>query len=255
MNIIIFDTETATLGKHLLNVGYRIIDLNPANGDYKELKKRDILISEIWNNKLLCEYDTFVGSNKVASYNEMLENKSIVIHSIKKTFDILAKDLKKYNVLFGYAYNCKFDLQVFDLNAERYNLLNPLADLVVYDIWAYAKKFVCSTKEYKDWAINNDQLTDTKRFISTSVEAVSRYINNNLEFIEDHTALSDTKWETKILALCVQLGCDITKPMALGENILSGYVFKEQITTPSGEVVDLEYTSKYTRNGKTIYKR
>lgn len=255
MNIIIFDTETATTGKYLLNIGYRIVDMNPANGTYKELLKRDILISEVWNNTLLCEYDMFVGLNKVAMYNELIANGSIKKHTIKKAFDMLAKDLNKYKCLFGYAYNCDFDLGVFSLNAERYAIVNPLADLVVYDIWQYARKFICETTEYQNWAKDNGQLTETKRFISTNVESVTRYLEKNLDFVEDHTALSDTKWETKILAHCISCGCDITKPLPRGKNIESGYVFNETIITPDGQVIELSYTNKITRNGKTTFKK
>lgn len=254
MNIMIFDTETiGKVNQDLLNIGYKIIDLNVQQATFKTLVQRDYLVNDLINNTIYCLNDDFVGAHKYGMYVALLEQKQIVKHSLAKIFDIMAKDIAKYKVLFGYAYNCNFDVDKFNKSAERYNLQNPLANLPVFDIWAYAKHFIIDTPEYKAWALDNKQLTQTQIYLSGTVESVVRYLTNNLDFKEDHTALSDTQHETNILVECVKRGCDITRPMEKGANVKSDLTLQEIIVVNGVEQV-IEYKSKYVRNGKTTYK-
>ena len=124
----------------------------------------------------------------------------------------------------------------------------------VFDIWSYAYAFICDTEEYKQWAKDNNVLTETEKYISTSVESVCKYLYNNLEFAEDHTALSDVQHETNILIECIRRGCDITRPMNRAKYIASDRVFSKTIILPDGEVVQFEYTKDYTRGDRVIYK-
>ena len=87
-----------------------------------------------------------------------------------------------------------------------------------------------------------------------SVESVVKFLTNNLDFEEEHTALDDCGWETEILVECVKRGCDITQPMKKGGNIPSGKVFTKTMVLPNGETIEIEYTKEYERNGVVKYK-
>ncbi len=253
MNIIVFDTETiGKVNQDLLNVGYKIIDVDIQRAEYTILKQRDYLVTSLINNKVYCINDDFVGAKKYNAYMELLNQKRIIKRSIPQIFKTLTNDLEKYHVLFGYAYNNNFDLTRFAEHAERFQIDNPMESIPQFDIWGYASHYICNTEDYKKWALENNQLTATQKYLSTTVESVTRYLRNDLNFEESHTALSDTHWEINILMECVKRGADITRPMAKlmpkSDKVLTDTLVIK------GEPMEISYKEKYTRNGKTTYK-
>ncbi len=245
MNIIVFDTETAGCKTQtLLNVGYKILDLNIQKGEAHTLVARDYLITEVINNELFMLNDMFVGEEKYKKYKYLLENKLIIKRSIKQIFATMARDITKHKVLFGFAYNCDFDTDKFAKTAQLKALANPLEILPIFDIWAYAVNHICKTSDYIEWAKANEIFTETQFYISTSVESVCKYMYNNLDFVENHTALSDVDHEVNILIECVRRGCDITRAEKMkGRYIPSEKVFKKTIII-NGEKVEFEYTKR-----------
>jgi hypothetical protein len=262
MNIIIFDTETLGFqSQDLLNIGYRIVDIDIFNKNFQTLCTRDMLdlnlyraVKKIANHKGCFEKDianiltsNFLPQSKMDIYDKLIETKSIERHNIKTMFKIMANDMAKYSVVFGYAYNCAFDIDKFEKTAQKYGLENPIANLPIFDIWAYAVNYICYSKDYIAWAKENEIFTQKEIYISTSVESVTKYLNKDLNFVEEHTALSDTKWEVNILLKCLRLGCDITKAEKRGKFIPSGKVLHKKIVTPNGEVIEFDYTKQSTR--------
>ena len=256
MNIIIFDTETiGKVSQDLLNVGYKIIDLNIQNATYKTLVERDYVVTDLINNEIYCLNDDFVGAAKYVKYLDAIRKKETIKRNLPQIFKTLENDLKRHNVLFGYAFNSQFDLDKFEKSAKKFGVDNPLASLPVFDIWNYAHEYICNTSDYKTWACNNNILTATEVYIQQSVEAICKYLYGDLDFVEEHTALSDVHHETAILVGCVVRGCDITRPGKNHKLIKSDKLFNQIVVLPNGTEIDFTYTSKYERNGKTIYKR
>ena len=253
MKIIVFDTETiGKVNQDLLNIGYKIIDLNIQAADGKVLCERDYLVRSLIDNEVYCINDDFVGAAKYYVYKGLLADGKIIKRNLKQIYITLMNDIKKHNVLFGYAYNCNFDLDKFKRHCPD-GVVNPFETIQVFDIWDYAVELICQTEDYKEWALTNDQITESQRYISTSVEAVARYLYNDLDFIEDHTALSDVQHETEILIECVKRGADITRPLKSSHFIKSNKVLTETIVI-DGTEAQISYTNKYSRNGKTYYK-
>lgn len=253
MNLIIFDTETiGKVSQDLLNVGYKIIDLNIQKGSYETLCERDYLIRNLIDNEVYCINDDFVGMSKYTMYKGLLADGKIIKRNLKQIYETLLNDIKKHHVLFGYAYNCQFDLNKFSKQVPD-GMTNPFDTIPVFDIWDYAIQFIINTSEYKEWALANGIITESERYISTSVESVCKYLYNNLDFVEDHTALSDVQHETEILVECVKRGADITRELKTNHFIKSDKELTEIIVVNGNEQV-ITYKSKYVRNGKTYYK-
>ena len=253
MKIIVFDTETiGKVNQDLLNVGYKIIDLNIQTAEAKVLCERDYLVRSLIDNEVYCINDDFVGMQKYLMYKGLLADGKIIKRNLKQIYITLMNDIKKHNVLFGYAYNCNFDLDKFKRHCPD-GVVNPFDTIPVFDIWDYAVELICQTEDYKEWALANDQITESQRYISTSVEAVARYLYNDLNFIEDHTALSDVQHETEILIECVKRGADITRPLKSSHFIKSNKMLTETIVI-DGTEANIKYINKYSRNGKTYYK-
>lgn len=253
MNVIIFDTETiGKVSQSLLNIGYKIVDIDIQHADGKVLCERDYLVRNLINNEIYCLNDDFVGATKYTIYLGLLADRKIIKRSLKQIYQTLLNDIKKYSVLFGYAYNCNFDLDKFKKQVPD-GTINPFDTIPVFDIWDYAIKFICDTEDYKEWALADGIITESQKYISTSVESVCKYLYNNPDFIEDHTALSDVQHETNILLECVKRGADITRGLKTSHFIKSDKELTETLVI-NGEEQIITYKNKYTRNGKTYYK-
>ena len=236
MNIMVFDTETAGCKtQSLLNVGYTIVDLDLRNFTYKTKVARDYLMRDVYNNYMWLINDMFVGENKLAVMRNNLEHKGAILRTEKQVFEQISKDIAKYGVQFAYAYNCQFDTDKFAKTAIAYGLRNPLEDVTVLDLWGFAYWNICVTAEYQQFCLENELKTKSGKFFPTSVEGVTAYLNNDKDFKEDHTALSDVYWELRILCECGKRGQDIFKWLTRGGWIrLDGSIVEdtEQMAIP-----------------------
>ena len=210
MNIIVFDTETAGIRTQtLLNVGYMIVDLDLQHFTYKTKVKRDYLMRDVYNNTMWLRNDMFVGDNKLAVIAHNIEHKGTILRTEKQVFEQLARDIAKYGVDYGYAYNCQFDTDKFAKTAIAYGLENPLEKIKVLDLWGFAYWNICVCEDYQDFCRAHDLKTKSGKYFPTSVEGVTKYLNQDIEFTEEHTALSDVYWELRILCECGRRGQNI----------------------------------------------
>lgn len=217
MNILVFDTETAGCKtQSLLNVGYTIVDLNLSDFSYRTLVKRDYLMRDVYKNVMWLLNDMFVGEEKLTTlqYNEA--HKGAIVRTEKQVFEQLARDLARHKVEFGYAYNCQFDTDKFAKTAIAYGLKNPLENIKVFDLWGYAYWNICVTEEYQAFCREHNLKTKSGKYFPTSVEGVTAFLNDNPEFKEEHTALSDVYWELRILIECAKRGQNILEYVSRG---------------------------------------
>lgn len=254
MNIVIFDTETVGVkSQSLLNVGYKIADVNIQNATAETLIERNYLVTDLINNKPLMVNDMFVGVEKYEKMLDMLDNGGAIKRNIPQIFSIMANDLARHKVLFGYAYNCSFDTDKFNKTAIEYGIDNPIANIPIFDIWGYAGEWIINKPDYIEWAKANKMFTETERYIKTSVESVTAFLENNLDFVEEHTALSDVQWETKILLECVKRGADITKAVKRCGCIPSEKEWHKTIILPNGATVEVNYKKMRETEDKIIF--
>lgn len=245
---MIFDSETiGKVSQDIINFGYKIIDLNVQHAEYTTLCEKDYIVSDLINNKIYCLNDDFVGVEKYGKFISSIESKLAIKHSIPMILKAIASDIKKYGVLFAYAYNCDFDI-------DKLLKVGFEFPIPAFDIWAYAYEYIIKTQEYKNFCIENDLLTATQRFISGNVESITKYLTNDLSFVESHTALSDCQNECNILVECVKRGCDITRPLPKAKNVESDKVLTKTIKLPDGHIINVEYKSVFERGGVITYK-
>lgn len=252
MKIIVLDTETIGVRtQDLLNLGYIIADINPSTGAFKVLKKRDYLVGSLYANTDYMINDMLVGAEKYGQYTALLERHEIVRKTQAEMLKMLIKDIERYKIVHLYAYNCAFDKRIIENACAKNALITPCDNIL--DIWSYAKRYICNTPSYIEWAKGKSEFTESGKYISTTVESVTRYLCHNDIFVEDHTALSDTHWELAILSECAKLGCDITEPLAKDGNIKSNQIFRKTMVV-NGETIEFSYTNSITRNGITYYR-
>ena len=230
MNIIVFDTETAGVRtQSLLNVGYMIVDLDLTTFTYRTKVKRDYIMRGVFRNTMWMRNDMFVGDSKLAVIANNVERKGAIERTEKQIFEQMVRDLDRHGVEYGFAYNCQFDTDKFAKTAIAYGLPNPLEKIKVFDLWGFAYWNICVSAEYLEFCKIHNLRTKSGKFIPTSVEGVTKFLNQDVDFVEEHTALSDVYWELQILCECGKRGQNIFQYVSRG-----GWI------KPSGETVEYE---------------
>lgn len=182
-NKIVLDTET-TLEQHVNDIAWTISNKN-GNIVYKRY-----LIKETSEN------ETPFAPTKREYYKNLVDNHELPVVSIEFAISDLINDSIKYNAKM-YAYNSKFDFDKINDTLKAYNSDLQLTENVI-DIWALSYNTIIQQKSYVRFVRDNNLFTD-KHNPKMSAESVYKYISDNVDFEEDHTALSDTIIETEIL--------------------------------------------------------
>lgn len=199
MNIIIIDTETTDLNKcFCYNIGYVIA--NTENNFI--LEKKNFVVEQIWHNLPL--FTTAYYANKRENYIKEMKCRKTKMLKFGYICQEILRDIKKYNIVCGYAYNSSFDEKVFTFNCDWFKCVNPLENIPVYDIRGLVHNFLINN-DFIKFCEKNKKFTDSGNY-STTAETIYQYIKNDVDFIEDHTALSDSLIEYEILKECIKNG-------------------------------------------------
>ena len=79
----------------------------------------------------------------------------------------------------------------------------------LYDIWGLACKYLLDCDEYREMCRDNSWYSASGKYFKTSAETAFRFVRNDFDFDEAHTALSDAEIESEILAQII--GEDLKK--------------------------------------------
>lgn len=73
-----------------------------------------------------------------------------------------------------------------------------------FDLWGLACEHLLNTDKYRNACLDNNMITNSGEFFSSSAECTYRYLKNKYNFDEAHTALEDAMIETFILSKVAQ---------------------------------------------------
>ena len=205
MNAVIFDTETVSLNHPFCyNIGYTIENLE----ERRILCSRDFVCEQVWHNIPL--FSTAYYADKRSIYISAMKGKTCKMNKIGFITQKMIKDFNAFNVEKAFAYNAPFDEGVFNFNCEYFKIANPFDNIQIIDIVPYVHKTIAFNKDYQDFCEQYKLFTESGNY-STTAESVYKFITNNPDFNEDHTALSDSLIEKDILFYCLDKGIDIEK--------------------------------------------
>ena len=199
------DTETANTIENpfTYNIAYAIINMN--NG--KILKERSFLVKEIFRYHSLMDSAYF--SEKIPFYFELLARGLIEEKSIFAIKAIFYGDCRTYNIRNIYAHNARFDVRALNktlryITSSRERYFIPYG-VHVNDTLKMTQTLFSSDKDYTEFCHSNNYLTKHGRNKLTA-ECLYRYINDDNDFTESHTALEDVLIEKDILFECIKRG-------------------------------------------------
>lgn len=200
MKIVVFDTETTNVEKPFCyNIGYVIYDTESQS----VLLEKDFVVEQVWHNDML--FTTAYYNNKREIYVKRMRGRKCVMDKFGYICQEMIRDFKYHQVEIAYAYNSPFDVKVFEYNCEWFKCNNPFDDIEIKDIMTFTHSFVAFTKAYQEFCDQHQLYTESGNY-SSNAESMYRYIKQDTEFVEEHTALADSRIELDILLYCIKQG-------------------------------------------------
>lgn len=203
---ILLDTETISKqGQTLVyDLAWLVID---NNGNV--IEEHNFIIDEVYSDFPALFDSQFITYGKYQWYSDALAHGMLESVSAFDALNALYLSMCEYNVSFVTAYNVPFDLRAINETCKQFDVLNPLdvyerltgVSLDIMDLWRLAKSHIV-TKPYEQFCVDNGFLTDKHKKAKTSAEIVYRWISDDVDFTEDHTALSDCLIEVEIYIKC-----------------------------------------------------
>lgn len=244
MNIVVFDTETVSLEKPFCyNIGYTIV-----NKESREhLVKRDYVVEQVWHNPML--FITAYYADKRENYVKAMRSRKTIMAKYGYICQAMIRDFIKYEVVGAYAFNSPFDDKVFTYNSDWFKCNNPFDNIPIFDIRGYVHHFMIDDN-FKAFCEEHGYFTDSGNY-STTAEVMYRYLTGNTDFIEDHTALSDSEIEADILLECFKRGAEVNTSYEVKRSIKREIEKFLTVNTRAGEVYRFPYTSIRINKDKT----
>ena len=203
MKICVFDTETTSLDKPFCyNIGYCIINTNTL----ETLVERSFGVEQVWHNMPL--FSSAYYADKRPLYVSAMRARTTILNKFGYICQQMIRDFRNFDVEIAFAYNSSFDEKVFNFNCDWYKCNNPFDNIPIKDIRGFAHHFLVDD-QYKKFCEAYNFYTDSGNY-STTAETMYKYITEDINFSEAHTALEDARIETDILVACIQNGAEYT---------------------------------------------
>lgn len=232
--VIILDTETAP-----------VVKMRPTEPvDAKKMRVydlgyivRDKYSGEIYTERSFVCADTFFNGREFmtsAYYAEKLPQYFAGIAtggewkpmSFADAFKCFHEDVKTWGVSEVWAYNARFDRDALNATCKDVSagLRETFTNLEWRDIWTFAQG-ITGTNKYGEWATAHGFVSE-RGIPKTGVEFLVKYLNDNAEFIERHTALDDARHESRIFSICLNRG--FKQPKTIGNGHVAAMKWAKQ---------------------------
>ena len=189
---IIIDTETTTTPRLVYDLGYIVV-----NEEGHIIKSRSYLIKEVYDDKPL--FDSAYYADKRGIYETYLNTRQAKKVNLGFALYQLMKDMLDYDAQ-AYAYNSSFDNKVIKDTAQHFKQQKRVKGLNIQDIMVEAINHIVKTDDFREWCETYGLMTKHKRpRPKYGAETVYKYLTQNPDFVEAHTALEDSKIESVIL--------------------------------------------------------
>lgn len=196
---MILDTETASTATIPFDIAYTIID---RAGNI--IEQKNYLVAELFYSPLgqhLLMHDDF-SKNKMSVYLDVLKSDAQTLN-FAAIREQMRATVEKFNCTV-IAYNAKFDFDCLTNFAQSFGFADFFTPQTqVWDLWNIALHIICNSAMYVKFCQTNNYAS-AKGNLKSSAEIVYRFLTQDTEFEEAHTALADTEIEAAIFATCLK---------------------------------------------------
>ena len=207
--VVVLDTETTNSIDDPLcyDIGYGVIDTENGN----VVLQRSFVVADIFLDKDLMSYAYFI--DKVPMYWEQIKNGQRELRKLSTIRKTVNDDFKKFGIKEVFAHNARFDYKSTNLTqrfltCSKYRFFFPYGTKIC-DTLKMSRQVLGKDENYKRFCLENGYVTKNNQLRFTA-EIIYRYIKNDNEFIESHTALEDVLIEKDILMYCLENGENLT---------------------------------------------
>ena len=169
---------------------------------YLDMLKRGEISVLPWNDIMDIYLSDLEKCTSVGAFNSMFDFKKAIPFTELYIQKLYSPDFQKwYNnqtvLCDNIAKNAcprkerEFEPDVFRFRGKTYPL---------FDLWGLATKYLLNTQKYKNECLAHDMLTDSGMYFKTSAESTFRFLQQQYDFNESHTALDDAIIESFILS-------------------------------------------------------
>ena len=197
---MILDTETTSNAKMVYDIAYTIIDrkgntVKQANFLVKEMTEHPFLIGILSRDKF--------SARKYRDYYASRYTDRTLVRPFLEIRRNIRKAIRDYNCVVV-AYNAAFDFEALENMAHDLGKKSFFTSSTeVWDLWNITLHTICNSRNYTKFCDSHDFVSD-KGNRKSSAEVVYRYITQEIDFREAHTALADTEIEAAILLACLK---------------------------------------------------
>lgn len=194
---LIIDTETADLQGHVYDVGFTVAD--KSGHVFTEFTA---LVEETFTDakKMM---GAFYARKLFTHYARMLQDGVIRLVPWNGIIAAIRDACIAHDVTVVAAYNLAFDRRVLRQTNKMLGATQPVLPykMKMLDLWQFACETKLNTATYKRLAREQGWVSDAGN-LRSGAEYAYRFCSGDWGFIEDHTALSDARIETQIMAAC-----------------------------------------------------
>ena len=241
---MVFDTETTSLEKPFCyNIGYTIYNTD----ERIKVARKDFVVEQVWHNTML--FTTAYYADKRQIYVDRMRARKCKMAKFGYITQEMARDIVEFEIAHAFAYNSPFDVSVFEYNCDWFKCINPFDNVAIHDIRGYVHKCIAWEDDFQSFCDKHEYYTESGNY-STTAETVFRYLSNNTEWEEEHTALADSDIECDVLVHCVDRGCEWAEDYKVYRSITKNTLKEFEIIDADGESHKFPYTSKRKINGE-----
>jgi len=201
---LVIDTETTNSieDPFCYDVGFAVVD-----GMGKVYETHSYVVADIFLNKEMMQSAFF--ADKIPQYWEEIKNGKRKMRRFSTIRMILRDVVNQYGIKYVVAHNAQFDYRSLNytlrlLTSSRYRYFLPWG-VEMWDTLKMARMAFKENESYKKFCKENGFVTKRNQCQLTA-EVIYRYLTNNANFIEEHTALEDVLIEKDILTYCLSHG-------------------------------------------------
>ena len=206
---IVIDTETCPMDKDFEGVSpYNMLvyDIGWVVTDKRArvYEARSFVCDEVFNHETELMKSAYYAK-KIPMYREKIARGEAIVASMYEIRKTLLADVAKYGVTEIYAHNMRFDYGSLNnsqrwLTKSKYRYFFPYG-IEICDTLKMARQVIANMPSYRRFCERNGYMTANNQ-VRLTAEILNRFLTQNLEFIESHTALEDVMIEKDIMAYC-----------------------------------------------------